>query len=186
METLGRYKVLKEVGRGSMGVIYLGYDPEIGRTVAIKTIRWDLIQANIGPEEALNRFTNEVKIVGQLQHLPIGLGGLAEPPLHLLRLAQETESDHRQVNITDPPIDVGIDAGGITVVELPKCCLIVLLRSLQQSVFVRHVTIALLPLMTQDSPKPYEAILTLLLAQRQLCAFVAIRCPERCAKTQVC
>ena len=68
METLGRYKVLKEIGRGSMGVIYLGYDPEIGRTVAIKTIRWDLIQANIGPEEALKRFTNEVKIVGQFQH----------------------------------------------------------------------------------------------------------------------
>ena len=43
METLGRYNVLKEIGRGSMGVIYLGYDPEIARTVAIKMIRSDLI-----------------------------------------------------------------------------------------------------------------------------------------------
>lgn len=68
METLGRYKVLKEIGRGSMGVIYLGFDPEIQRTVAIKTIRWDRIQANIGQDEALERFTNEVKIVGQFQH----------------------------------------------------------------------------------------------------------------------
>ena len=71
METLGRYNVLKEIGRGSMGVIYLGYDPEIARTVAIKMIRWDLIQANIGAEEALRRFTHEVKIVGQLQHANI-------------------------------------------------------------------------------------------------------------------
>jgi serine/threonine protein kinase/tetratricopeptide (TPR) repeat protein len=68
METLGRYKILKEIGRGSMGVIYLGYDPEIGRTVAIKTIRWDLIQASIGAEEALKRFKGEVKIVGQFSH----------------------------------------------------------------------------------------------------------------------
>ena len=71
METLGRYKVLKEIGRGSMGVIYLGYDPEIQRTVAIKTIRWDLIQANIGPEEAFKRFKNEVTIVGKLEHTNI-------------------------------------------------------------------------------------------------------------------
>ena len=35
---LGRYQVEKELGKGAMGVVYLGKDPKIGRTVAIKTL----------------------------------------------------------------------------------------------------------------------------------------------------
>ncbi|MBI3895554.1 MAG: CHASE2 domain-containing protein, partial [Acidobacteria bacterium] len=35
--TLGRYEVVKELGRGAMGIVYLGKDPKINRTVAIKT-----------------------------------------------------------------------------------------------------------------------------------------------------
>ena len=34
--TLGKYDVIREVGRGSMGVVYLGHDPFTGRDVAIK------------------------------------------------------------------------------------------------------------------------------------------------------
>ncbi|MBI2751948.1 MAG: CHASE2 domain-containing protein, partial [Betaproteobacteria bacterium] len=34
---LGRYQVEKELGKGAMGVVYLGKDPKIGRVVAIKT-----------------------------------------------------------------------------------------------------------------------------------------------------
>lgn len=35
---LGRYQIDREIGRGAMGMVYLGHDPKIGRTVAIKTM----------------------------------------------------------------------------------------------------------------------------------------------------
>jgi serine/threonine-protein kinase len=66
--TLGRYKVLKELGRGSMGVVYLGKDPTIQRFVAIKTMRLDEIDEADKLEEVKARFFQEAESTGRLSH----------------------------------------------------------------------------------------------------------------------
>ncbi|MES3024077.1 MAG: serine/threonine-protein kinase [Pseudomonadota bacterium] len=65
---LGRYQVEKELGKGAMGVVYLGRDPKIGRVVAIKTMA--LSQEFEGGEldDARVRFFREAETAGRLQH----------------------------------------------------------------------------------------------------------------------
>jgi len=65
---LGRYKVLKELGRGAMGVVYLGKDPTIQRLVAIKTMRLDEIDDAEKREEVKTRFFREAESTGRLAH----------------------------------------------------------------------------------------------------------------------
>lgn len=66
--TLGRYKVFKELGRGSMGVVYLGKDPTIQRFVAIKTMRLDEIDDHDKLQEVKARFFQEAESTGRLSH----------------------------------------------------------------------------------------------------------------------
>jgi len=65
---LGRYQVDKEIGRGAMGMVYLGHDPKIGRTVAIKTMK--LSQEFDGDKlaEVQERFFREAETAGRLNH----------------------------------------------------------------------------------------------------------------------
>ncbi len=65
---LGRYQLEKELGKGAMGVVYLGKDPKIGRVVAIKTMA--LSQEFAGEElvDARERFFREAETAGRLQH----------------------------------------------------------------------------------------------------------------------
>lgn len=65
---LGRYKVLKELGRGSMGVVYLGKDPTIQRFVAIKTMQLDQIDDADKLQEVKTRFFREAESTGRLSH----------------------------------------------------------------------------------------------------------------------
>lgn len=65
---LGRYKVLKELGRGAMGVVYLGKDPTIQRFVAIKTMRLDQIDDSEKLQEVKARFFREAESAGRLSH----------------------------------------------------------------------------------------------------------------------
>jgi eukaryotic-like serine/threonine-protein kinase len=65
---LGRYKVLKELGRGAMGVVYLGKDPTIHRFVAIKTMRLDEADDLDTVQEAKARFFREAESTGRLSH----------------------------------------------------------------------------------------------------------------------
>ena len=66
LEILGRYKILRVIGRGAMGVVYEAIDPEIDRVVAIKTINLTLSPEEMVKYEA--RFKQEIKAAGRLNH----------------------------------------------------------------------------------------------------------------------
>jgi serine/threonine-protein kinase len=65
---LGRYEIEKELGKGAMGVVYLGRDPKINRVVAIKTMA--LSQEFEADElvEVKERFFREAETAGRLNH----------------------------------------------------------------------------------------------------------------------
>lgn len=65
---LGRYEIEKEIGRGAMGMVYLGRDPRIDRTVAIKTMALALEFDTDELEEVKQRFLREAKTAGRLSH----------------------------------------------------------------------------------------------------------------------
>ena len=67
-EQIGRYVILRTLGRGAMGIVYLARDPQIERELALKTIRFDTVEKSFGAEEAKARFLKEARISGRLQH----------------------------------------------------------------------------------------------------------------------
>ena len=65
---LGRYQVEKELGKGAMGVVYMGKDPKINRTVAIKTMA---LSQEFEADELADvkaRFFREAETAGRLNH----------------------------------------------------------------------------------------------------------------------
>ena len=74
-ETIGPYQVLREVGRGGMGVVYLARDSRLDRDVAIKALPEDLAQDPV----RLARFEREAKTMASLNHPNVaGIHGVEE------------------------------------------------------------------------------------------------------------
>jgi eukaryotic-like serine/threonine-protein kinase len=72
-ETLGRFVLTEEIGRGGMGSVWRGHDPSLGRDLAIKV----LLAQHADRPESCRRFLDEARITGQLEHPGV-------PPVHEL------------------------------------------------------------------------------------------------------
>ena len=60
---IGRYSVLRTVGKGGMGVVYEAFDPELDRKVAIK-----LVRSEEGGTEGRSRLQREAQVMARLTH----------------------------------------------------------------------------------------------------------------------
>lgn len=74
-DSIGPYTVEREIGRGGMGVVYLGRDTRLGRSVAIKALPEDLAK----DPDRLSRFEREARTLASLNHPSIaGIYGVEE------------------------------------------------------------------------------------------------------------
>lgn len=111
--TLGRYRLEREIGRGSMGAVYLGHDPQIGRALAIKTMRLSREFEGHELSEARARFFREAEMAGRLRHPDIVTIFDASEEAGLAYIAMEYFTGHDLLRHTLPgrllPVEVVLD-----------------------------------------------------------------------------
>jgi serine/threonine-protein kinase len=101
---LGRYEIEKELGKGAMGIVYLGREPATGRAAAIKTMALSEEFEADELEEVKQRFFREAETAGRLTHPGIvrmhdageerGLAYIAMELLNGRDLAPHTKPDN--------------------------------------------------------------------------------------------
>ncbi|MEJ2761732.1 MAG: serine/threonine protein kinase, partial [Gammaproteobacteria bacterium] len=63
-EKIGKYEILKQIGRGSMGIVYEGHDPYSDERVAIKVARADSLKDSESGHRYRKMFFNEAHTAG--------------------------------------------------------------------------------------------------------------------------
>ena len=64
MQNMGRYQIQRELGRGAMAVVYLAFDPELNRNIALKVLHAE----RCANADVRRRFLREAKAAGRLAH----------------------------------------------------------------------------------------------------------------------
>src|SRR5512141_1556631 len=109
-ERIGKYEIVGELGRGTMGQVYKAHDPVLNRFVALKTL-----SVHIGPgEEAYQRFQREAQAAARLNHpniVAVYDFGQEERLLYMaMELLEGTDLrdaiDHDQLRTLDEKLDV--------------------------------------------------------------------------------
>ncbi len=113
---IGRYIIKGILGEGAMGTVFQGYDPNLERPVAVKTMRTQNIQKEKELKEFKERFFQESRVSGRLNHPQIvavydsGLHGsepflvmefIDGPPLDNFISANYNESLHQYVRLLE-------------------------------------------------------------------------------------
>lgn len=78
-ETIEQFQIAGQIACGGMGIIYRGWDSQIGRSIALKVLH----EAHRGRADLQQRFVDEARITGRLQH-----PGIA-PIFHMGKLPDE-------------------------------------------------------------------------------------------------
>ena len=67
-QTLGKYDIVREIGRGNMATVYLGHDSFYSRDVAVKVAHPEMLQDEESGAQFRKMFFNEAKVAGMLKH----------------------------------------------------------------------------------------------------------------------
>lgn len=67
MDRIGKYRIDALIGQGAMGVVYRGWDPDLERPVAIKTVRREFL-STVADGASLERFAREARAAARCQH----------------------------------------------------------------------------------------------------------------------
>ncbi|MBS1797660.1 MAG: protein kinase [Acidobacteria bacterium] len=111
VEQISHYKILKKLGAGGMGEVYLAEDTKLARKVALKLLPPDVA----GERRQLNRFLQEARLAANLNHPHIctiyEIDAAADPPFLAMELvAGETLAERIQAGSLDLPETLEIAA----------------------------------------------------------------------------
>ncbi|NNF42110.1 MAG: protein kinase [Phycisphaerales bacterium] len=101
---IGPCDVVREIGRGGMGVVYLGHDTRLGRDVAIKTLPPELADH----PERLDRFEREARALASFNHANIGaIYGIEEVDGHRYLILEYVPGETLAEMLDRGPMPVG-------------------------------------------------------------------------------
>lgn len=104
----GRYQILRRLGEGAMGIVYLAHDQQLERDVAVKQLSPGLI----GNEELLARFRQEAKALARLVHPNIVQAYDFLEEEHRAWITMEyIEGQGLDTMLTDQPMDLTMVVG---------------------------------------------------------------------------